>query len=124
VLYPPLLECFRIWKILHNVKFLGEHFDHQSQVGCESIAQLGFAECQGTKTLLSSMLPRIYTVVIFANLKYFRKEQTSNLDAEKVHQRCIKGFTSIGLTIAAHAFDFMASLNIDYSMSRKDVDKT
>ncbi len=112
--YPPLFECFRIQKILHNVKLLGEHFDQQSQVRCQSIAQLGFAECQGTKTLLSSMLPRIYTMAIFVNLKYSGKEQANNLDAEKVRQRCIKGFTSIGLTITAHAFDFMASLNIDY----------
>jgi len=116
VFYPQLLECFCIWKILHNVKLLG--------VGCQSIAQLGFAECKGTKTWLSSMLPRIYTMAMFANLKYSREEQASNLDAEKVCQRHIKGFTSIGLTIATHAFDFMANLIIDYSRSKEDADRT
>jgi len=74
VFYLPLFECFCIWKILHNVKLLGEHFD-QSQVGCQSIAQLGFVERQGAKTLLSSMLPRTYTMAIFANMKYSGKEQ-------------------------------------------------
>jgi hypothetical protein len=64
-------------------KFLGKYFDHQSQVGCQSTAQLAFAKCQGTKTSFSSMLPRIYTMAIFANLKYFGKEQASNLDAKK-----------------------------------------
>jgi len=63
-------------------------------------------------------------MAVFANLKYSGKEQANNLDAKKVHQRRIKGFTSNGLTIAANAFDFMASLNIDYSMSKEDVDRT
>jgi len=63
-------------------------------------------------------------MTIFANLKYFEKEQASNLYAEKVCQRHVKEFTSINLTIVAHAFDFMASLNIDYSMSREDADRT
>jgi len=123
VFYPPLLECFRTRKILHNVKLLGEHFDHQSQVGCQSIAQLGFAECQGTKTSLSSMLPRIYTMAIFANLKYSGKEQANNLDDKKVCQKHVKGFTSIGLIVVTHAFDFMATLNIDYSMSKEHADR-
>jgi hypothetical protein len=63
-------------------------------------------------------------MAIFANFKYYGKEQANNLDTEKVCQRRVKGFTSIGLTIAAHAFDFMATLNKDYSMSKEDVDKT
>jgi hypothetical protein len=63
-------------------------------------------------------------MAIFANLKYCGKEQASNLDAKKVCQRHIKGFTSIGLIVAAHAFDFMASLNIDYSMSKEHADTT
>jgi len=62
-------------------------------------------------------------MTIFANLKYFEKEQASNLYAGKVCQRRVKGFTSINLTIVAHAFDFMAK-NIDYSMSREDADRT
>jgi hypothetical protein len=32
---------------------------------------------------------------VFTNLKYFGKEQASNLDIERMHQRHIKGFTSI-----------------------------
>jgi len=36
----------------------------------------------------------------------------------------VKGFTSIASTIATHPFDFMASFNIDYSMSKEDVDRT
>jgi hypothetical protein len=63
-------------------------------------------------------------MAIFATMKYSGKEQASNLDAEIVRQRGVKGFTSIGLTITAHAFDFMASLNIDYSMSKEDADRT
>jgi hypothetical protein len=63
-------------------------------------------------------------MTIFANLKYFGKEQASYLDAKKRGQRQVKEFTSIGLTIVAHAFDFMANLNIDYSMSKEDVDRT
>jgi len=66
----------------------------------------------------------IYTMAIFANLKYSGKEQASNLDAEKGRQRRVKGITSIGLTIATHAFDFMASFNIDYSMSKEDANRT
>jgi len=53
-------------------------------------------------------------MAILINLKYFGKDQVSTLDVEKVHQRCVSGsFISSGLTMAAHAFDFMASLNID-----------
>jgi hypothetical protein len=50
-------------------------------------------------------------MAIFANLKYFGKEQISNLDAEKMHQRHIKRFMSISLTISARAFDIMVNLN-------------
>jgi hypothetical protein len=53
---------------------------------------------------------------VSTNLKYSGKEQASNLDVERMCQRPIKGFTSISLTIVAHAFDFMASLDINYSM--------
>ncbi len=63
-------------------------------------------------------------MTIFANLKYFGKEQASNLDVERVHQRHVKRFTSINLTIVAHAFDFMANLNINCLMSREDVNRT
>jgi len=63
-------------------------------------------------------------MAIFANLKYSGKEQANNLDTKKVRQRHIKGFTPIGLTIATDAFDFRASLNIDYSMSKEDADRT
>jgi hypothetical protein len=54
-------------------------------------------------------------MAISTNLKYFGKEQVSTLNVEKVHQRHVSGsFTSSGLAMAAHAFDFMANLNIDY----------
>jgi hypothetical protein len=43
-------------------------------------------------------------MVIFANVKYFGKEQTSNLDVEKMRQRRVKRFMLISLAIAAHAF--------------------
>jgi hypothetical protein len=53
-------------------------------------------------------------MVISVNLKYIGKEQVSILDVEKVHQRHVNGsFTSSALTKAAHAFDFIANLNID-----------
>jgi hypothetical protein len=61
-------------------------------------------------------------MVIFAKLKYSKKEQASNLDVEKVRQRHIIGFTLIGLAIATHAFDFVASLNINCLMS-KNIDR-
>jgi hypothetical protein len=35
------------------------------------------------------------------------------MDVEKVRQRCVNGFTSNGLTMATHAFDFMAIFNKD-----------
>jgi hypothetical protein len=63
-------------------------------------------------------------MAIFANLKYFGKEQISNLDAEKMHQRHVKRFMSISLTISACAFDIMVNLNINCSMSKEDVDRT
>ncbi len=63
-------------------------------------------------------------MAISINLTYSKKEQVSNLDAKKMHQRCVKGFTSIGLAITTHAFDFMANLNIDCSMLREDINRT
>jgi hypothetical protein len=63
-------------------------------------------------------------MAIFANLKYFGKEQTSNLDAKKMHQRHVKRFMSINLTIAACTFDIMVNLNIDCSTSKENVDRT
>ncbi len=63
-------------------------------------------------------------MAIFANLKYFGKEQTSNLDAKKMRQRCIKRFMSISLAIVTCAFDIMVKLNIDCSMLKEDVDRT
>jgi hypothetical protein len=48
-----------------------------------------------------------------ANLKYFGKEQANIIDVQRVHQQQIKRFTSSGLTMVVHAFDFMANLNID-----------
>ncbi len=64
-------------------------------------------------------------MAILANLKYFGKEQVSILDVEKVHQRHVSGpFTSSGLTMVAHASNFMASLNINCWMSKEFVDNT
>ncbi len=72
----------------------------------------------------SSLLPRTCTMTIFANLKYFGKEQTINLDVENMRQRCVKRFMSINLAIATHAFDIMVNLNINCSMLKEDVDRT
>ncbi len=63
-------------------------------------------------------------MAIFANLKYFGKKQTSNLDAEKMRQRRIKIFMSINLAIVARAFDIMVNLTIDSLTSKEDVDRT
>jgi superfamily II RNA helicase len=52
-------------------------------------------------------------MAMLTNLKYYEKEQVSILDVERVHQRCVSGFTSSGSTMVAHAFDFMANLNRD-----------
>jgi hypothetical protein len=51
-------------------------------------------------------------MAILVNLKYFEKKQVSIIDVERVYQRCVSGFMSSGLTMATHAFDFMADLNI------------
>jgi hypothetical protein len=49
-------------------------------------------------------------MAILANLKYFEKEQVSTLNVEKVRQRHVSGsFTSSGLAMVAHAFDFMTN---------------
>jgi hypothetical protein len=63
-------------------------------------------------------------MAISTNLKYFRKEQANNLDVEIVCQRCVRGFTLIRFAIVVHAFEFMAKLKINCSMSREDVDIT
>jgi hypothetical protein len=90
-------------------------------------SQLCSLDLQNAKELKhgsSSMLPMNCTMEVSTNLKYSRKEQTSNLDVERMRQKCIKGFTSISLAIAAHAFDFTANLSIDCSMLKEDADRT
>ncbi len=56
-------------------------------------------------------------MVIFANLKYFGKEEEKTLDVKRVHQRQKTWFTSIGLAMASIAFDFIDNLNIDCLVS-------
>ncbi len=63
-------------------------------------------------------------MAIFANLMYFGKEQTPNLDVENMRQRCVKRFMSISLAITTHAFDVMVNLNINCSMLKEEVDRT
>jgi hypothetical protein len=41
-------------------------------------------------------------MTILANMKYFGKKHVNNLDVERMHQRCIKGFTSSGLAMDMH----------------------
>jgi hypothetical protein len=72
----------------------------------------------------SFTLPRTCTMAISTNLTYTTKEQASNMDAKRMHQRCVKGFTSIVLAITTHSFDFMANLNIDCSMLKEDINIT
>jgi hypothetical protein len=63
-------------------------------------------------------------MLILANLKYFGKEHAIILDVGKVHQRCVKGFTSSNLAIAIYAFDFTANLKIDCGISKEATNKT
>jgi hypothetical protein len=37
---------------MQSVKLLGKHSNHQSQVRCQLIVELGFAKCQGTKATI------------------------------------------------------------------------
>jgi hypothetical protein len=39
-------------------KFLGKHFDHQTEVGSELIPQLGFTKCQRAKALFILYAPK------------------------------------------------------------------
>jgi hypothetical protein len=41
------------------------------------------------------------------------REHVNIIDVERVHHKCVGGFTSSGLAMATHAFDFMANLNKD-----------
>jgi hypothetical protein len=95
------------------VKLLGKHFDHQTQVGSELVVQLGFAKCKELKHHSSSMLPRTCTMAISTNLKYSKKT-CKHFGCSKNILEVIKGFTSSGLTMVTHAFDFMPNLNINY----------
>jgi len=91
------------------------------------VSQLHNLDLQDAKELkhcLSSTLPRTCIMVILANLKYSGKEHASILDAGKVHQRCVKGFTSNNLATAVYAFDFITNLKIDCRMSKEAANKT
>jgi hypothetical protein len=43
---------------------------------------------------------------ILANMKYFGEKHVNTLDVERMHQRCIKGFTSSGLAMDMHLISF------------------
>jgi hypothetical protein len=52
-------------------------------------------DLQNTKELKhcsSSIVSKIHTMEILANLKYSKKELASTLDIERVRHRCMKGF--------------------------------
>jgi hypothetical protein len=59
------------------------------------------------------MLPRTYIMAIFANLKYFRKEQEIILLAKRMHKSCVSGFKFASLATVSKALDFMANINVD-----------
>jgi hypothetical protein len=61
-------------------------------------------------------------MVISTNLNFLGREQVNIIDVERICQRCVSGFTSNGLAMVTHAFDFMANLNKDFLMSRDVVD--
>jgi hypothetical protein len=63
-------------------------------------------------------------MLIFANLKYFGKEEERTLDVKRVHQMQKIRFTLIGLAMASTAFDFIDNLNIDCSMSNATTKST
>jgi hypothetical protein len=47
-----------------------------------------------------STLLSICTITISTNLKYLKREQTNTLDAKRMRQSHVKGFTSSGLAMA------------------------
>ncbi len=90
-------------------------------------SQLHTLDLQDAKELkhcLSSALPRTCIMVILAKLKYSGKEHARILDAGKVPQRCVKGFTSSNLAIVIYAFDFIANLKIHCRISKEATNKT
>jgi hypothetical protein len=88
------------------------------------LCTLDLQDAKELKHCLSSTLPRTCIMVILANLKYSRKECASILNARKVHQRCVKAFTSSNLAIAIYAFNFITNLKIDCRMSKEGTNKT
>jgi hypothetical protein len=54
----PLLKCFCIQKIMQGVKFLGKHYDQQTEFGSESILQLGLTKCQRAKAVFILYTPK------------------------------------------------------------------
>ncbi len=68
----------------------------------------------GSKHHSSYTLPSTCTTEFWTNLKYYEKEHASTLDFKRAHFKHIKEFKSSYLTMATHAFGFMANLNMDY----------
>jgi hypothetical protein len=64
------------------------------------------------KQLPSSTLPKMWTMAIFANLKYSRKECVRTQDASIVLQIQINGFKSKGGSMATLELLFIHNLNI------------
>jgi hypothetical protein len=46
-------------------------------------------------------------MTILTNMKYFGKKHVNILDVERMHQRCIKGFTSSGLAMDMHLISWL-----------------
>jgi hypothetical protein len=87
------------------------------------MSQLHTLDLQDAKELKHCLSSTLYHGN-FSQLEILWKRTTSILDAGKVHQRCVKAFTSSNLAIAIYAFDFIANLKIDCQMSKEATNKT
>jgi peroxiredoxin len=81
-------------KILCKIQNLWENImTTKSKLVAKQLHNLDLQNAKKLKHSSFSMLPSIYTIAISTNLKYFRKEQTNTLDAKRMCQSHVKGFT-------------------------------
>lgn len=85
--------------------------------------QFRFAKCKKVEATFILYIIKDFHLIISTHLKYFRKEHACILNVERIHYRCVKGFTSSNLAMVAYAFDFMTNLNIYCWMSREAIDR-
>ncbi len=61
-------------------------------------------------------------MAIYANLKYFGREQERTMDVERMRQKQKIRFSLVSLAMASTTFDFIDNLTKDYSMSSEAIE--